>query len=487
MSEEINNSERDFEDLAKYAKLMKNYIRPPNTNKNYYNQYTRYSKSDILELLNYPDQNEKALRNASIYLYNMSSHYRRLISYFASMPTYDYYLVPLKIDSSSKINAKSLKSCFKKATDQVELMNLKHELVKIAKTCFREDVFYGYEYESKDSYFIQPLKPDYCRIVAVEDGVYVFEFDFSYFNSRSELLEYYGSEFKKKYELYKKNSAEMRWQELNSKNSVCFKLNEDLNYIIPPFAGTFPDIYDIADYKQLMKAKTEVENYKLLSMKLPFENGEFQIPLPLAREFYSQVASQLPEGIGLGLSPMDMDDFSFDQSGSTQNTDAVTKSEAAFWSAAGASAAILGGDVTSSSAIMLSIETDAGIVYSFLRQVERWINKKLKQLSGTYHFKLVFLNSTIYNRKEIQKQMLEACQYSLPAKYAASAAYGISPSDFEGLLVLENEVMALHEKMVPVASSHTQTSDNSEAGRPAQDTVDETGEQTRGIDANDNR
>ena len=120
-------------------------------------------------------------------------------------------------------------------------------------------------------------------------------------------------------------------------------------------------------------------------------------------------------------------------------------------------------------------------------QIARWINKKLKQLPGTIHFKLIFLHQTIYNQKDIQNQLLTAAQYSFPVKCAAAAAFGISSADFEGLLVLENQIMNLQEKMVPVASTHTQSSSDttSSAGRPAQDTTDVAGEKTEVHESND--
>ncbi len=476
------------EQFLRYAKLAKQYLRPPGSiTSDTQTTFGSFTKKDILDLLERPANSERQLRKASIMLYNISSHYRRLISYFAKMPTFDFYLTPLGVDPQAKINEKSFKSCFKKAVDQVERMNLKHELQKVSTTIWREDVFYGYEYEQKDSYFIQKLNADYCRLSAIEDGVFTFEFDFSFFNSRLHLLPYYAPEFQRKYELYKSDRKGKRWQELDTKKEVCFKLNEDLEYIFPPFAGTFPDIYDIADYKQLMKARTEIDNYKLVYLKIPFENGRFKLPERLANNYYEQMGQQMPPGVGLGMTPMDIDQVSFEQSGNTRDTDTVARSEAAFWSGSGASSAILGkDDITSSSAIMLSIETDAEIVYSLLRQIERWVNRKLKQLSGTYHFKLTFLNSTVFNKQNAQEQYLKACQYSFPLKYAAAAAYGITPSDFSGLLVLENETMKLHEEMIPVSSSHTQSSDSS-PGRPAQDTVDESGEKNRANDSNDKR
>lgn len=490
MADYIETPTEHSKEYLEFAKLAKRYLRPPGSTKNYNNVYQTFTKDDIITYLNQPEQYEQKLREASKFLYNTSSHYRRLINYYAKMGTFNYYLTPSKVYVASKINQKSFENAYRKALEQCELMNLRHEMMKIACVVFREDIFYGYEFSSKDSYFIQQLNPDYCRIAAVEDGVYTFEFDFTFFNSRQELLEYYGAEFKKKYELYRKDSQTCRWQELDTKSSVCFKLNEDMLAIIPPFAGTFPDIYDIADFKALKKARTETGNYKLITMKLPYENSSFKIPLPVALDFYEQLASQTPEGIGCSMLPMELDAIDFEKSGGTQDTDAVAQSENNFWAAAGTSNAILGNpDVTSSSAIELSIEADAAIVYSLMDQMARWINKKLKQLSGTYHFKLTFLHQTIYNAKKIQDQLVSAAQYSFPVKYAAAASYGVSQADFEGLLVLENQIMELHDKMIPVTSTHTQNSSesNAGAGRPKQETTDTAGEQTEVNSSNDLR
>ena len=50
----------------------------------------------------------------------------------------------------------------------LEVMNLEHELSKVSLMCWLEDIFYGYEYRLKDSYFIQMLNPDYCQISSIE-------------------------------------------------------------------------------------------------------------------------------------------------------------------------------------------------------------------------------------------------------------------------------------------------------------------------------
>ena len=69
----------------------------------------------------------------------------------------------------------------------------------------------------------------------------------------------------------------------------------------------------------------------------------------------------------------------------------------------------------------------------------------------------------------------------------------MSPSDVAGLTYLENDYLQLHDKFIPLSSSHTQSGDstNSDAGRPTNEsqgkTLSPSGEQTKEDDENDNR
>ena len=140
----------------------------------------------------------------------------------------------------------------------LEVMNLEHELSKVSLMCWLEDTFYGYEYRLKDSYFIQMLNPDYCQISSIEDGVFNFQFDFSYFNTRKAELDRFDPEFKEKYEIYLSNRRNKRWQELDSNKTICIKINENFDYSVPPLSGILESLYDIEDFKQLKKARTEL-------------------------------------------------------------------------------------------------------------------------------------------------------------------------------------------------------------------------------------
>ena len=475
----------DFSSALQYMKTAKLILRDLENNKKDVTFFTKYSKEDILKWLASPEQNQKRLRNASIYLYNASSHYRRLINYFSKMSIFAYVLVPYKLDLEN-VDLKKFKTKYKKVSNVIENMNLKHEMLKVMTTVFREDVFYGYEYETSDSYVIKQLPPDYCDISSNEDGIYNFAFDFQYFNSRKEKLESWGEEFKLKYKIFEKDHKR-RWQELDSKKTICIKLNEDIDYPIPPFVGLLPMIYDIEDYKMLTKASEEIGNYKLLSLLLPLDdNGGYKFDYDEAVKFYNMMSAVLPENIGLTLTPLEIDEHSFEKTQTNGNVNRVAEAETNFWSAGGVSELLFNSQKSSSATIKSSIKSDEEIVFAVLRQIERWINRKLKWESGNYKFKIEFLDVTIYSRKEYLELLLKNGQYGLPVINAIFSCLGYSPFDTDAMAFLENEVLQYKYKLIPLQSSHTQSGSDSDVGRPKSDDEDlsDAGVQTR---KNDNR
>ena len=70
------------------------------------------------------------------------------------------------------------------------------ELAKIYKTCVLEDIFFGYEIEDKDNYFMLKLDPKYCKLVGISDGMYTYAFNLSYFDGNLDLLKHSQKSFK---------------------------------------------------------------------------------------------------------------------------------------------------------------------------------------------------------------------------------------------------------------------------------------------------
>lgn len=472
VSPTLSKKEFDFSNMMNFANLKRLILRDLEKTNKMQTFFSKYTKEDVIKYLKNPETNSKQLRDISIYLYNASSHYRRLISYFAKMALYYYIVIPYRLDVE-KVDKNKFKNQYKKILDLLDNMNIKHEFIKVMTTAFREDVFYGYEYSSKDSYFIQKLNPDYCKISSIEDGCLNFAFDFTLFDNYPEKLNQYDPEFKEKHDIYLKDKTNKRWQELDSKKTICVKINEDIDYPVVPFVGVLESLYDIEDFKALKKAKTEIGNYKMLALKIPFDQdkGDFIMDLEIAKDYYRMMGAQLPENIGLVLSPMEIQDFDFEKD--KADNDEVANSERDYWSSAGVSQLLFNSEKSSSATIGNSIKSDSDIVFSVLRSLERWLNRKLKFESGVYKFRVMMLDITRYNQKEFFESTLKAGQFGLPVKTMIGASLGYSPSDVVGMTFLENEVLEYQIKFIPLQSSHTQTGDKGdEGGAPKKDDDD---------------
>lgn len=452
-----------------YANLSKIGIRNLESTSETNPTYTKYTKDQLVTYLGNPASYEKQLRKMSKYLFNISNYYRRLIQYFANMPTFSYTISPYGLDRSKTVNANKLKKAYYSSVATVELMNLPHEATKMFTIAFRDDVYYGYEWETNDSVAFQNLDADYCKISSIEDGVYNFAFDFSYFDSNQDKLPNYPPEFQTMYNTYKTNTQLYKWQELDSTKSICIKVNEHDYIPIPPFVSLFSALADIEDYRAISKNASETNNYKALAMEIPLgDKGEFLIDYNDAKEFYDMMTNVLPPNIGAILTPMKLTDWNFEKSGVNSDTNEVAKAEATFFTTAGVNKILFGGgEDPSATTLNLCTVNDQMIVFAVMRQLERWVNRKLKSVSSSYKFRINFLPVTHYNIAEMHERYLKDATYGMPTRTAALATAGYAGTDYENMTYLENEILGLSNGEMPLKSSNTQSgSAGDEGGRP---------------------
>lgn len=427
--------------------------------------FFKYTKDQIASFLKDPYQNQKSLRDASIFLYNSSSHFRRLIQYFAALTDFAYVITPVQTNVNSG-NKEQLKKQFNKYGALLTGMDIRNQFRKIIKVCFREDTFYGTFRASKNNVILQQLPSDYCNIAVVENGVLNVSFDFSYFDSNGQALSMYPEEFSAKYELYRANRTSMKWQELDSPNSFAIKCNDDiLSYSIPPFVGVFREVYDLEDYKALKLTKTELENYAMLVMRLAMNsNGEYAIPYNKAVDFWKNLDNVLPEEIGSVLSPMSIEKISFEKKNGTGEADSIALAAQQLYSAAGVSSLLFNNEKANGNALLLSIKADQAMTFSIVQSIEGAINRFLQSYSYGKKFKLTFLDSSPYNRKELGEMYLKACQYGMPFASHFCAVQGLSQYEMDAMNYFEDEVLDIKSRFVPLQSSNTQSS--KDKGRP---------------------
>lgn len=449
--------------------------------------FSLYTKDNITEYLSNPYTYEKQIRRAVTYIYGASSHFRRLIQYFTGLSDLSYVVSPYRIDPKSA-NIKSVNRNYRKVLNAMSAMSVRSQFPKILTVCLREDTFYGTMWVTNDNITIQQLPSDYCAISTIEGNVLNVTFDFSYFDARSQYLEYYPAEFQSKYRIYQGNRRQ-RWQELDSPTSFAVKCNNDiLDYSLPPFAGILREVYDLEDYKQLKLTKTTLENYAMLVMTLGIDSeGNWQMDLDKAKDFWRNLDSVLPEEIGSVLSPMPINKISFEKS-NTGDTNTISEAEQNLFTAAGVSSLLFNNDKASANALLLSVKADQAITFGIVKSIEDVVNRFIQAQSYGKNFKITFLDCSPFNRKEMGDMYLKACQYGLPFISMYAASQGMSQSEVDCMSFLENDVLNLTERFVPLQSSSTQSSTSvdgegatDDGGAPEKDIGDltDSGEQSR--------
>lgn len=451
--------------------------------------YTTYSKDSLRTYLRNPlsDSNSKNLRKLSQYLYVLSPQYRRIIAYFASMIDASLYNVIPNVNMVDENDNEKILQHYEATLKWIEKINLPNQIFSMLTTAWREDCAYFYIYyedsESElqdiNSLIFLPLDPDYCRISSINlDNTLNIAFDFSFFDNstNAKYLEYWDKSFTSMYNSYK-NDNKLRWQELDPEYTVCLKVNYDqTDRVIPPFAGIFENLIDLVDLQSITSLKDQLSIYKLLVAKIDTISGtdepnDFAIDLNTAAQFYSKMASTVPEEIGIVLSPMEITPINFEKD-STDDVNKISDANSNLWEAAGVSQILDNEKLTGSTAVTAAMRFDA--LYSMsplLSQIEARINRLLDFLLPDNGMRIKYLRITPYFKDEAIKQTKEACTLGLPLKTQLATLMGLSPLDMNSMLYLENDILQLQNKFIPLDSTYTQsgTGDNAGGGQEKDD------------------
>lgn len=474
-----------------YAKAMAGQvIHDPDgkTSRRTTRSYGGYTKENIEEYLKAPSANEKNLRDASISLYQTNTRYRSLLQYYANLPCWVYTISPVNFNPE-KVKPENFKKQYLKVCNILESMGIPKILREITLTALREGAYYGCIWGGTgDGFILQKLDPNYCTIVSIGDGgVYQFKYDMS--NIKQEDLEtYYPPQFQDMYNAYKNGGS--KYQLVPPEISVCLKADTTIpEYSIPIFSGLLPTLFQIKNIEELSENSSELSNYKLLAGKIPVDgNGVPVIDYNTAMAYYSHIANNVGERVGVAISPFDLKDYSFEQSGNTAQIDTVSRASENFFAAAGTSALLHGATNSTSGVTKLAIKTDETIAFGFMFQCEKIINRFLKTLSGTVKFKTHFLEISCFNREDKIAELRSSLNYGI-GKLEFIAAMGIPQHDLLGESFIEKSILDIDNLFTPLKTSSTQSSETVASGRPksGDNKISDNGEATRDNDQNDNK
>lgn len=451
--------------------------------------YQTYSRETLRTYLKSPKNYESQIRNLSKYLYRLCYEYRRICIFYASMICGDAFnIIPL-IDPTQENDKDEVLKKYYETLIRWQRMDFANELIKLLIIAWREDTVYAYVYDDSDqeggTCFFHILDGDYCRICAIEEGVFRFAFDFSYFRNHKSELEFWDVEFQQKYRIYEADSS-LRWQELEPERQICFKVNSDdptMDY--PSFASLFEAIINAIDLQALQNAKDELSVYKLLVARLQPLSGtdspdDFEVDVNTAIKYYNRLAESLPESIASCISPLPIEAIEFKDLNTTDDTDMISSSLSNIFKHIGG--VILDNDKSGTAITNMQTILDMKMGQStLLPQVQRWLNLYFNYVIGEDHAYIKYIDGVSpYTRESKRKELLESAQNGLPTKLEISILDGKSPLETTSMLYLENDILSLDKKFIPLSTSYTKSSSDAAdpvtGGAPTKDDTELTDE-----------
>jgi hypothetical protein len=462
----------------------------------------KYDRDKVKELLRDPRNNEKQLKDLSQFLFNFIMEYKQLVTYYANMLSFDWYLYPTNADAED-MKTKAFERSHKKALNWIKDFDLKTEAPLISTSMMLEDAKFYYLRESENGIRLQEMPSDFCKIYAKNDLGYQYAFNLTYFLQPAVDIDSFAPEFKEYFNAflgsdeYKNNKKAISanryyyWQKLDPAKAWVFKYDQIRAGINPPLMGLFLDAIEISTYKELLKTKTSLDVWKVIINKIPLQSDsksgkkdDFAILAPTAASFSQIMQAAMPQGVRVLTSPLDAQPIDFKSSETKDSIVGLGSNE--FWKTSGGAIDLFGSGGLNGSGLQASIKTDSLFVKNIYKQFERFINFQLKQITGKYRFRIV-LEGTEYDRQERFDRAMQVAPYGLPLTYVVSAM-GKTQDELNSLVDFE-DYLNFKDRMKPMQSAHVQSGKDNQGGRPEKNVNDLTasGEKTKENESNTNR
>ncbi len=443
------------------------------------------TKENVLKAINNGDLEQ--MRSISNYFYKVSGIYKRLCRYMAYLYKYDWFVTPYieqcigLLDTNAglydttedqtaneKVRKKQFTNFFKvlKFLDEFEI---KRFCGKVALRVVRNGCFYGYLISQNNKVVVQQLLPNYCRSRFQVNNRPAVEFDMRFFDNyykdtqqRIKVLNLFPKEFKKGYELYKKGKLPKvsqrdsgSWYLLDYRSTIKFNLNDD-DY--PPFLSIIPYIIDLDAAQDLDRKRMAQKLLKIIIQKMPLDkNGDLVFDIDEAQQLHNNAVRMLGKAIGIDVLTTfaDVDVADMADKGNQSNIDELEKVERTVFNEAGVPQILFNSD--SNTALNNSILNDESSMYDLLLQFESFLNLLLQPFNKSpkkCYYKAQFLNTTIYNYKEVSKLYKEQMQVGF-SKMLPQVALGQTQSSILANAYFENDILDLVRVFIPPMMSST--------------------------------
>ena len=399
-------------------------------------------------------------------------YYKQIIIHYATLLKYAGLLIP-NPSLGKKLSTSHISKRYYNALDYVEKMNLPVFLTDCATRALIDGCYYGVIVQlDKQNFSVLDLPSGYCQTRYKDlNGDDLIEFDVSYFNSivdltaKEQALASYPKFIRDAYKKWQKQKSSNSWVIIPSDIGICFPFFDGR----PLFLSVIPASLEYDDAIQTERDRDAEEIRKILVQKIPhLQDGRLLFEPDEAAEMHAGAVGMLKgnKNISVLTTYADVDAVVSKTTGeSTSKT--LEQIEKNIYAQAGVSGQIFSS--TGSSTLDASIKNDIALMMYLANKFSRFITNSINRIYGNTNitFKYQILPVSIHNMDKFVDQSFKLSgsgySYLLPV-----VALGLSQRDIVNLKELENDVLKLGEKLIPLSSSYTQSGDNA-VGRPKLD------------------
>ena len=439
--------------------------------KNRYERVKTYSLEEIENIIDSGSVEAQIALSRNYFL--KGGFYQRLLLHYATILKYTGLLIP-NPNFGKDLSEQYITKKYNNAITFLDNAKLPKLFTHIAIKVLRDGCYYGVIQGVTDkSISILDLPIFYCRSrFKDKEGNDIVEFNVTYFDTihdkeyKKKALAAYPKEVVNWYRRFKARKTNDPWCYISPGVGFCMSLIDDrpifLNIIIAELE------YDEA--KDINKERDLEEIRKILVQHIPhLQDGGLLFEPEEALEMHRGAVDMLKKNENLSVLTTYADADAIVSKTSNDNAlNSVDKALSNIYATAGSSSQLFGTD--SNLSLSTSITNDMALMMILAQKLENFITSIVNERYGNSNIAFTYkiLPISYYNQKEYVETSLKLANsgysFILPA-----LAMDISQRELGNIKDLENNVLKLKEKLLPLSTSYTETGN---VGRPAKDAQD---------------
>ena len=399
--------------------------------------------------------------------------YWRLLMHYATLLKYTGLLIP-NPSFGKNLSESYITKKYHSAVSFIDKANLPDLFTHIGTRVLRDGSYYGVIQEVTDkSISILDLPIFYCRSrFKDKEGNDIIEFNVTYFDTirdgeyRKKALAAYPKDVVNWYRRWKANKVKSPWCYISTSVGICMSLIDER----PVFLNIIAAELEYDEAKDINKERDLEEIRKVLIQHIPhLTDGGLLFEPEEALEMHRGAVDMMKKNENLSVLTTYADvDAIVSKTANDNSLNSVDKALTNIYAEAGSSSQLFGTD--SNLSLSTSITNDMALMMVLARKLENFITSVVNARYGnaniTFSYKI--LPISYYNQKEYVETSLKLAtsgySFLLPA-----IAMDITQRELGNLKDLENDVLNLKEKLVPLSTAYTETGN---VGRPEKDAQD---------------